>query len=36
VEITVHPDWNLTDELAFVIAVSDGWLWSYFKEPEGG
>jgi hypothetical protein len=26
VEITVHPDWKLTDELALALAISAGWL----------
>lgn len=30
VEITVHPDWKLTDELVLVIAISAGWLHPYF------
>jgi hypothetical protein len=36
-EITVHPDWKLTDELALAIAMSDycSWLRHYF-DPGGG
>jgi hypothetical protein len=33
VEIAVHPDWTLTDELALSIAVSAPWLRSYFAQP---
>lgn len=36
VEITVHPDWPLTDELVLAIAISAPWLNSYFSEPRGG
>jgi hypothetical protein len=38
VEITVHPDWELTDELVLAIAISAPWLHSYFEslwEPPG-
>jgi DivIVA domain-containing protein len=31
VEITVHPNQKLTDELALAIAISAHWLGSYFK-----
>jgi hypothetical protein len=36
VEITVHPDWKLTDELVLVIAISAPWLHSYFLIEGGG
>ena len=36
VDITVNPDWNLTDELLLVIGISAEWLDSYFDEPSGG
>jgi DivIVA domain-containing protein len=36
VEITVHPGWELTDELVLAIAISAPWLNSYFLEPSGG
>jgi hypothetical protein len=36
VEITVHPDWTLTDELVLAMAISAPWLHSYFALPEGG
>jgi hypothetical protein len=36
VEITVHPDWALTDELVLVIAISAPWLHLYLKNPGGG
>jgi len=36
VEIAVHPDWKLTDELALSIPVSAPWLRSYFSAPRGG
>ena len=36
VEITVHPDWDLTDELVLVIAISAPWFYSYFKIQVGG
>ena len=36
VEITVHPDWDLTDELVLVIAISAPWFHSYFKIQVGG
>ena len=32
VEITVHPDWTLTDELVLVIAISAPWLQGYFVQ----
>ena len=35
VEITVHPDWALTHELALAIAISAPWLGTYFAF-EGG
>jgi DivIVA domain-containing protein len=33
VEITVHPDRELTDELLLAIAISAEWLESYFSSP---
>ena len=37
VEITVHPDWKLTDELVLAIAISAPWLPQYFlRHVEGG
>jgi hypothetical protein len=36
VEIAVHPDWELTDELMLAITISAPWLASYFSEPGGG
>jgi DivIVA domain-containing protein len=33
VEITVHPDRELTDELVLAIAISAEWLESYFGTP---
>jgi hypothetical protein len=36
VEITVHPDWELTDQRALAIAISARWLGSYFSTPGGG
>ena len=36
VEVTVHPGWELTDELVLAIAISAPWLGSYFSEPSGG
>jgi hypothetical protein len=36
VEITVHPDWKLTDELVLAIAISAPWLGSYFEKGGGG
>jgi hypothetical protein len=36
VEIAVHPDWKLTEELALSIAISAPWLRSYFSEPWNG
>ncbi len=35
VEITVHPDWKLTDELALAIAISAPWLEGYFQTGGG-
>jgi hypothetical protein len=35
-EITVHPDWELTDELALALAISAEQLGQYFKRPGGG
>ena len=35
VEIAVHPDRELTDELALAIAISAPWLGSYFEIPAG-
>ena len=36
VVITVHPDQELADELVLAIAISAGWLDSYFNFPEAG
>jgi len=36
VEITVHPDRDLTDELVLAIAISAPWLSPYFDQPGGG
>jgi hypothetical protein len=36
VEITVHPDQTLTDELLLAIAISAPWLGAYFQEGGGG
>jgi hypothetical protein len=36
VEITVHPDQQLTNELTLAIALSAPWLRSYFKSSGGG
>jgi hypothetical protein len=36
VEITLHPEQPLTDELVLAIAISGGLLNSYFSEPSGG
>jgi hypothetical protein len=36
VEIIVHPDRKLTDELALVLAISARWLEEYFVRPQGG
>jgi hypothetical protein len=36
VEITVRPDWKLTDELALAIAISAPWLPGYFQTGGGG
>ena len=36
VEITVHPDWKLTDELALAIVISAPWLRAYFQTGGGG
>jgi DivIVA domain-containing protein len=36
VEITVHPEWELTDELALAIAVSAPWIPGYFSKAGGG
>jgi hypothetical protein len=35
-EITIHPDLRLTDELTLAIAVSAPWLGDYFKREGGG
>jgi hypothetical protein len=35
-EITIHPDHRLTDELALAIAVSAPWLGDYLKREAGG
>ena len=34
VEVTVHPDWKLTDELVLAILISAPWLPSYFMNSE--
>jgi hypothetical protein len=36
VEIAVHPDWELTDELVLAITISAPWLASYFSEQSRG
>jgi DivIVA domain-containing protein len=36
VEITVHPDQQLTGELVLVIALSAPWLRSYLQQSQGG
>jgi DivIVA domain-containing protein len=36
VEISVHPGWELADELVLAIAISAPWLPSYFETTEGG
>jgi DivIVA domain-containing protein len=36
VEISVHPGWELTDELVLAIALSAPWLPGYFTTPGGG
>jgi hypothetical protein len=36
VEIVIHPDRKLTDELMLAIAISPPWLHSYFDHPDGG
>jgi hypothetical protein len=37
VEITVHPDRELTDELMLMVAISAPWLRRYFeRQPRGG
>jgi hypothetical protein len=36
VEIAVHPDQGITDELLLVLAVSASWLWTYFLRDGGG
>ena len=36
VEITVHPDRDLTDELTLAIVISAQWLIPYFDTPGGG
>lgn len=35
VEITVRPDWKMTDELALAIATSAPWLNGYFQTGGG-
>jgi len=35
VEITVHPDWRLTEELALALTISAPRLRSYFGRPGG-
>ncbi len=36
IEITVHPDRDLTDELMLAITISAPWLIPYFDTPGGG
>jgi hypothetical protein len=36
VEIAVHPDQGITDELLLILAVSAPWLWTYFLRDSGG
>jgi hypothetical protein len=36
VEITVHPDWKLTVELALAIAIAAPWLGGYLQQGGGG
>jgi hypothetical protein len=36
VEITIHPDRDLTDELMLTITISAPWLIPYFDTPGGG
>lgn len=36
VEITVHPDWKLTDELVLALLISAPWLPGYFMSEGGG
>jgi hypothetical protein len=36
VEINLHPDWKLTDELALALAISAPWLGEYLQEGGGG
>ena len=36
VEIAVHPDQGITDELLLILAVSAPWLWTYFRQDSGG
>jgi hypothetical protein len=36
VEVAVHPDQGITDELLLVLAVSAPWLWTYFLRDGGG
>jgi hypothetical protein len=36
VEITVHPDQKLTDELVLAIAISAPWIGAYFQPGAGG
>jgi DivIVA domain-containing protein len=33
IEITVHPDHGLTDELSLMLAVTAPWVWDYFAVP---
>jgi DivIVA domain-containing protein len=35
-EVTVHPDWKLTDELVLAILISAPWLPYYFIREGGG
>ena len=36
VEISVHPGWELTDELVLAIAISAPWLGLHFAAEGGG
>jgi hypothetical protein len=36
VEIVVHPDQGITEELLLILAVSAPWLWTYFRQDSGG
>jgi len=36
IQITVHPEWELTDELVLALVISAPWLKLYFEQPGGG